>query len=62
MSGKKTGWAAFWRDQSGTAALEYMIIIMSVGVVLAGLLTNPNYGIAALYEMIFNAITPSAGS
>lgn len=60
MRGIRTGWTAFWRDQSGTAALEYMIIVMSVGVVLAGLLTNPDYGIAALYEAIFSAITIGA--
>ena len=54
----RTGWAAFWRDQAGTAALEYVIIVASVGVVLAAVLTDPDHGIGALYEKIFAAITP----
>lgn len=49
----------FCKDQSGTAALEYMIIVFSVGVVLAGILSSPTWGVAALYDMILKAITPN---
>lgn len=53
-------WTAFRTDEAGTAALEYMIIITSIGVVLATILTDPDWGIAALYQMIFDAILPGA--
>ncbi len=56
MTRRKRGWAEFCRHESGTASVEYMIIVAGVGIVLAGLLTNPLFGITALYQMIFDAL------
>lgn len=61
VTGKKRDWTAFCSDEAGTAALEYMIIVSSVGLVLAGLLSNQQWGVLALYQMIFNAIMAGNG-
>jgi Flp pilus assembly pilin Flp len=61
VAGRKTHWAVFCQDESGTASLEYMIIVASVGMVLAGLLSNSLFGVSALYDMIFNTLKSAAG-
>ena len=61
MTGKQTGWADFRRDDSGTASMEYAILVAGIGLVLAGVLTHPSFGVSALYTMIFDRLTSGLG-
>lgn len=55
---KPPGLATFRADESGTASLEYAILVACIGMVLAGLLSNSLFGVTALYGMIFKSLLP----
>ncbi len=61
MSRRTAGWVNFHRDESGTASMEYALLVAGIGLVLAGVLSHPSFGVSALYNMIFDRLTSSLG-
>jgi Flp pilus assembly pilin Flp len=61
VTGRKTGWVNFRRDETGTASMEYVLLVAGIGLVLAGVLTHPSFGVSALYNMIFDRLTTGLG-
>lgn len=61
VSEKTSTWTDFCADEAGATGVEYAMIVAGIGVVLAGVLTSPQFGVSALYRMIFNAIAPTGG-
>lgn len=56
VTGRKRCWTLFLRDESGTAALEYIILLSGIGLVLVAVLNSPEWGIAAMYQMIYEGL------
>lgn len=52
----KRRWRLFEEDESGTAAMEYVILLSGIGFVLVAVLNSPQWGIAAMYQMIYEGL------
>lgn len=60
MEEVKQLWNLFQSDESGTAAMEYVILLSGIGLVLAAVLGSPEWGVAAMYQMIYEDLILAA--
>lgn len=56
----KRRWRLFEEDETGTAAMEYVILLSGIGLVLAAVLSSPEWGVAAMYQMIYEDLILAA--
>ena len=54
--GREAGFGAWWRDDQGQGLVEYALILMFVGLVLAGALLTFGVSVGNLIQPIIGAL------